>query len=126
MENNLNNKKRKFNKIINHPEINLSESESEPLISAKIRSKTYANNSFDKKENKENKGILLINSSYLKNALNKNLPKSTKRRNKKEILYKYINHSYFKDSLGSIPAKSEIILLDNNTNNKDRFLTIQF
>lgn len=122
MENNLNNKKRKFNKIINHPEINLSESESEPLISAKIRSKTYANNSFDKKENKENKGILLINSSYLKNALNKNLPKSTKRRNKKEILYKYINHSYFKDSLGSIPGKSEKILIDENfNNNRDRF-----
>ena len=121
MENNLIDKKTKSNKIIKHPEISLSESESEQLFSAKIRSKTYANNSFDKKENNENKGIILINSSYLKNALNKNLPKSTKKRNKKEILYKYINHSYFKDSLGSIPAKSEIILLDNNTNNKDRF-----
>ena len=57
----------------------------------------------------------------MKNAINTNLPKSTKRRNKKEILNKYINRSYFKDSLGSIPANSEKILLQENSNKKDRF-----
>ena len=121
MANNLFNKNSKQKKFIKQREINLSDSESDQILSARIRSKTYENNSFDKEDKDENKGILLINSMYLKNALNKNLPKSTKKHNKKEILYKYINHSYFKDSLGSIPAKSEKILLDSNSNNKDRF-----
>ena len=121
MANNLFNKNSKQKKFIKQREINLSDSESDQILSARIRSKTYENNSFDKEDRDENKGILLINSMYLKNALNKNLPKSTKKHNKKEILYKYINHSYFKDSLGSIPAKSEKILLDSNSNNKDRF-----
>ena len=121
MANNLFNKNSKQKKFIKQREINLSDSESDQILSARIRSKTYENNSFDKEDKDENKGILLINSMYLKNALNKNLPKSTKKHNKKEILYKYISHSYFKDSLGSIPAKSEKILLDSNSNNKDRF-----
>ena len=121
MENNLVIKNSKLKKNIKYPEISLSDSDSDQLFSAKIRSKTYENNSFDKEDRDENKGILLINSMYLKNALNKNLPKSTKKHNKKEILYKYINHSYFKDSLGSIPGKSEIILLDNKHKKKDRF-----
>ena len=121
MENNLLIKNSKPKKINKYPEISLSDSDSDQLFSAKIRSKTYENNSFDKESKDENKGLLLINSNYLKNALNKNLPKSTKKHNKNEIFYKYINHSYFKDSLGSIPAKSEKILLDSNSNKKDRF-----
>ena len=121
MENNLvikNSKRKKNNK---YPEISLSDSDSDQLFSAKIRSKTYENNSFDNESKDENKGLLLINSNYLKNAINKNLPKSTKKHNKNEIFYKYINHSYFKDSLGSIPAKSEKILLESNSIKKDRF-----
>jgi hypothetical protein len=83
--------------------------------------KTYTNNSYENTNIEDNKGVLLLNSVYFKTALYKNLTQSTKKRKKKEILYKYVNHSYFKDSLGSIPGKSEIILLDNKHKKKDRF-----
>ena len=83
MANNLFNKNSKQKNFIKQREINLSDSESDQILSARIRSKTYENNSFDKEDRDENKGILLINSMYLKNALNKNLPKSTKKHNKK-------------------------------------------
>lgn len=121
MENNLINEKIKVKKIIKHPEISLNDSESNSKYSGKIRSKTYENNSFSNISKEDNKSIFLINSSYLKNALNKYSPKKTKKHNKKEILYKYINHSYFKDSLGSIPGKSEKLLLEVKLINKDRF-----
>ena len=119
MEININDEKEK--KIIKHPLVSLNEIESNKKKSERYRAITEENNSFNNIEKEVNKGKLLINSAYLKNSINKNFPKATKKKGKKEIIYKYINHSYFKDSFGSIPGKSEKILLENTSNINQRF-----
>ena len=119
MENNLINHKE--NKIIKPQELSLKDSEPKQIISLKLRTKTHGNDSYYKINKKNIKGILQIYSPHLQERMNKIVSKSTKKHNKKEIIYKYINHSYFKDSLGSIPVDSEKILLENQSNNKDRF-----
>ena len=114
----MNNKDKNFSK---YQELRLDDLEFSNKTPEKKPVKTYTNNSYENTNIEDNKGVLLLNSVYFKTALDKNLPQSTKKRKKKEILYKYVNHSYFKDSLGSIPGKSEIILLDNKHKKKDRF-----
>ena len=121
MDINLKNQKIKVKRIIKHPEININDSNSSSKFSKNNRSKTYENNSLNNISKEDNKGILLINSAYLKKALNNNLPKSTKKHTKNEIFYKYRNHSYFKESLGSIPTNSEKFLLEENLYEKERF-----
>ena len=119
MENNLINEKE--SKIIKPHELSINDSESSNIISLSLKPKTNRNNSSNKINLRNSNGILQINSPYSPARLNKHYPKSTKKHDKKEIIYKYINHSYFKDSLGSIPTKSEKILLENQSINKDRF-----
>ena len=119
MENNLINEKE--SKIIKPHELSINDSESSNIISLSLKPKTNRNNSSNKINLRNSNGILQINSPYSPARLNKHYPKSTKKHDKKEIIYKYINHSYFKDSLGSIPTKSEKILLENQSFNKDRF-----
>ena len=114
----MNNKDKNFSK---YQELRLDDLEFSNKTPEKKPAKTYTNNSYENTNIEDNKGVLLLNSVYFKTALDKNLTQSTKKRKKKEILYKYVNHSYFKDSLGSIPGKSEIILLDNKHKKKDRF-----
>ena len=119
MEININDKKEK--KIFKQALLPLNIIESNKKRTGKFRAKTYDSNFTNISDKEDNKGLLQINSEYLNNVVNKDSPKSTKKRNKKEILYKYINHSYFKDSLGSITSKSEKILLDNKLNINPRF-----
>ena len=63
---------------------------------------------------------LAIIPKCLNNVNNNNLSKNTEKSKKKGSLHKYINSSYFKKSLGSIPCKTEKILL-NGKKNIDRF-----
>ena len=119
MEININDKKKK--KVYKYPLSPINIMESNQKKPEKFRAKTYESISSNTQDIEDNKGILEINSDYLKSFINKNSPKSTKKRSKKEILYKYINHSYFKDSFGSIPVKSEKILLENKSNISQRF-----
>ena len=56
----------------------------------------------------------------IKNKKNNNLSKREEKPKNKGCLYKHINPSYFKKSLGSIPYKTEKILLDGK-NKRDRF-----
>ena len=121
MENIIINEKEKEKDFIKPQDLSLNDSESNEIISLKLRAKTYENNSPIKISKERNKGFLQINSPYIKQNINLNSPKSTKKHNKKEIIYKYKNHSYFKDTLGSIPTKSEKILLENQSDIKDRF-----
>ena len=103
------------------PKLILNYSNLNKKIPQKTRSKTYENNSSINTSKDSNKGILLINSSYFRKAKEKKIYENPKKRNKNEVVYKYKNHSYFKDSLGSIPAKSEKILLSDKIDNSDRF-----
>ena len=56
----------------------------------------------------------IIMNSYSLNNIKNNAPnKNSNKHINKGVLYKYVNPSYFKNSLGSIPSKSEKILLNN-------------
>ena len=61
---------------------------------------------------------------FINKSESKKLNKINKNRENGKIkgkIYKYINCSYFKKSLGSIPSKTEKILINKNKNSVDRF-----
>lgn len=61
-----------------------------------------------------------LNDLIKNNINNKKITKETEKKKRKGTLHKYINSSYFKKSFGSIPSKSEKILLPDQKVN-DRF-----
>lgn len=63
---------------------------------------------------------LIIIPTIIDNINNNNYSKNVEKPKRKGVLHKYINSSYFKESLGSIPNKSEKILLDKKKT-LDRF-----
>ena len=89
-----------------------------PKIKIKEQIKTEPNIITNK--NKSTSPIITESLIIINDIKNNNLPRSGKKPKNKGSLHKYINSSYFKESLGSIPSKIEKILLDGK-NNRDRF-----
>ena len=106
------------------PELSLNKFQNKKNIQIKRPILTEALNITTKNKNEFLSPIktesIIMNSYSLNNIRNNNLNKNSKKIINKGILYKYINPSYFKNSLGSIPCKSEKILL-NNIKINDRF-----
>jgi len=85
-----------------------------PKIQIENRLNTEGNNSVIKEKKLSIADGIILNSSPLKNYKSNKLSKSVDKNGRKGKLFKIINYSYYKNSLGSIPGKSEKILLNDN------------
>ena len=100
------------------PKFTLEELKILPKMKIKENLKTESNNTSNKRKSSFPNDSLIINSLSLKSIKNKNNSAKKEKPYKKAILHSCIN-SYFKETFGSIPNKTEKFLLINN--NKDRF-----
>ena len=85
-----------------------------PKIQIENRLKTEGNNSIIREQKLSIEDRLILDSTPLKKYKNNKMSKSVDKNRRKGKLFKIINYSYYKNSLGSIPGKSEKILLNDN------------
>ena len=109
------------NNNINYQKISLNKNQ----INEKTQTKQNFNietnnNSTDKSYSSPISSDSLTINSYYINEIKNHFFKKTEKQKIKGTLHKYINSSYFKKSLGTIPSNSEKILLNENKI-KDRF-----
>ena len=107
MKDNTNNFEISYDLITSNEKLN-------PKIQIENRLNTEGNNSVIKEKKLSIADRIILNSTPLKNYKNNNLIKSVDKNKRKGKLFKIINYSYHKNSLGSIPGKAEKILLNDN------------
>ena len=106
MKENTNNIEISYDLITSNEKLN-------PKIQIENRLNTEGNNSVIK-EKKLSIADRLLDSTPLKNYQSNKISKSVDKNKRKGKLFKIINYSYYKNSLGSIPGKTEKILLTDN------------
>ena len=106
MKENANNIEISYDLITSNEKLN-------PKIQIENRLNTEGNNSVIK-EKKLSIADRLLDSTPLKNYQSNKISKSVDKNKRKGKLFKIINYSYYKNSLGSIPGKTEKILLTDN------------
>lgn len=110
------------NNSINYPKFSLDELKVIPKIRKKNKLIIINDSINNKKKSSLPTESLIINSLSLKNFKPRNESKSKEKEKLKKVnLYRSINtYHHIKDSLGSIPSKTEKIIVNNNPIN-DRF-----
>ena len=107
MKEDTNNIELNYNLITSNEKLN-------PKIQIENRLNTEGNNSIVKEKKLSIANRLIFNSTPLKIYKNYKISKSVDKKRKKGKLFKIINYSYYKNTLGSIPGKAEKILINDN------------
>ena len=107
MKDNTNNIEISYDLITSNEKLN-------PKIQIENRLNTEGNNSEIKEKKLSIEDKIILNSTPLKYYKSNNLSKSVDKNKRRGKLFKIIDYSYYKNALGSIPGKTEKILLNDN------------
>ena len=106
MKDNTNNIEISYDLITSNEKLN-------PKIQIENRLNTEGNNSEIKEKKLSIEDKIILNSTPLKYYKSNNLSKSVDKNKRRGKLFKIIDYSYYKNALGSIPGKTEKILLND-------------